>query len=153
MLVTYKPRIRINFVSAGTRFLGSLAGFEDLSTENQYSATALVWEGQRANDPGENRVSKALRLYGIPVDLCISAMPCRDPAARTKHMGLSYEVQSRMFERHHDWFRKYFRRVNDAMCAAIARQESTLSVAVYCKSGRHRSVAAVEIATHVLQNS
>ena len=66
-------------------------------------------------------------------------------------VGLSVRMQSRLLDLHSEWLRGLFSRVKKASWAAMGRRQ-TLAVAVYCKSGRHRSVAGVEIATNVLQN-
>ena len=113
--------------------------------------TTIAKQGQRSQDPGEDRVTTALQKLGIPVDFSISAMACYDPAPESTHIGLSFGIQSRMLEQHSEWFRGFFSRVKEASRAAMGQREK-LTIAVYCKSGRHRSVAGVEIATNVLQN-
>ena len=144
-------RISFSFFSVGTRFLSSFPGFDGLSERDRRDVTAIANAGQHSKDPGEDQVTRALQMLGIPVDFSISAMACHDPAADTKHIGLSFGIQSRMLELHLEWLRGFFSRVKEASRAAMGRRP-TLAIAVYCKSGRHRSVAGVEIATHVLRS-
>ena len=113
--------------------------------------TDIANDGQQSRDPGEDKVTTALQKLGIPVDFSISAMACKDPAAETTHVGLAFGIQSWMHALHSEWLRGLFSRVKEASRATMGRRQR-LAIAVYCRSGRHRSVAAVEIATHVLQS-
>ena len=83
-------------------------------------------------------------------DECISTMPMYDPAATTVHCGQAWEVQDRAFRKHKDQFRRVFQRVKEALRKAMARHQENVVIAVYCKSGCHRSVAATEITANVL---
>ena len=140
-------------MSVGTRFLNSFADYDNLRGADREDVRAIANVGRNGDDPGEDGVSWALHVLGIPVEFSVSALEMNDPAGRTNHIGKDFWIQARLFERHSPWLRSFFIRVKTALRAAMERQQKTLVIAVYCKSGRHRSVAAVDMLTRVLQNS
>ena len=108
--------------------------------------------GENSGDPGEHRVTTALQFLDIPVYFSMSCMDLHNPAAITRHIGLSFEVQSQMIGQYNWWYWDLFSRVKDAWRAKMSWHQQTLTIALYRKSGRHRSVAATEILSRVLQN-
>jgi len=92
------------------------------------------------------------RFGEYAVDECISTMPMYDPEAKTDHCGQAWEVQDRAFRTHKAQFRCVFGRVKEALRKAMAQHQENVVIAVYCKSGRHRSVATTEITSNVLQS-
>ena len=153
------PRVVITIVSVGLRFLDGSQEYRDLPWEEQNYVWWVAKEGRYARDPGEDTVASALRKLNVKmetrfgeyaVDECISTMDMYDPAAMTEHCGLAWEVQEQALRTHEARFRRVFRRVKEALRKAMAQHQENVLIAVYCKSGRHRSVATTEILANVL---
>ena len=118
--------------------------YRNLAKREQDFIWKLTNDGLHKQDPGEDTVARAFRhlLPTLAVDQCISTFSMHDPAASTKHCGLAGEVPDRAFRRHRAEFRCVFSRVKVALRKAMATRQQNVVIALYWKSGRHRSVAA-----------
>lgn len=116
---------------------------------------------------------EALGRTGVPsATLVIDARYFPDPHSQdyTRHTGVHHEIikricQHRNFESWLAWVKRQFTRahvsaVRAASCDAAVTSVSvlagtppaqSLTLAVYCRSGKHRSVAAATILSHVLR--
>ena len=94
-------------------------------------------------------------LYGPP-SVLLDAQPFHDPhAGRLKnHTGMHPENIARVIQ--HEKFREWILEARDLILDAVRRHTSEgrsgpVLVVVYCRSGKHRSVACVQIIRHALQ--
>lgn len=105
----------------------------------------------------DETLRRALRRQGEPrVDLVIDARAFPDPNAKhtTRHIGVNPEIITRIVHhRHFTWFlqdvEQQWRRAVALQRAQRSDQELSMVVAVYCRSGKHRSVAIAECLRYI----
>ena len=107
-----------------------------LTAQGKESQLALGWLRDSARPPNETQFVAALGEAGVTPDLVINCLElARDPADRTDHLGLADEV---------------FLRINESIgreiWASVAnmlneKRDVDRTIHIYCKSGRHRSLA------------
>ena len=92
-------------------------------------------------------------LLGVSeaVDDCISAFPIWDPSKDTSHTGMSATAQAGALRSNQAFVRRFFWRVKQALQRARHQRKPSGVIAIYCRSGRHRSVALGEILAHCLR--
>ena len=88
---------------------------------------------------------------GEAVDDCISAFPIWDPSKDTSHTGMSATAQAGALRSNQAFVRRFFWRVKQALQRARHQRKPSGVIAIYCRSGRHRSVALGEILAHCLR--
>jgi len=102
---------------------------------------------------GENRLQAALlRSRGFRADLVVDARGFPDPAsigAGYGHTGHHPEITQRIMN--HFNFRPWLRQVKHRFLIAASSSCSDVGLALYCRSGKHRSVATALILRHILQ--
>ena len=116
-------------------------------------------KGCEAQRGGGNRASfsddelrQALQRKGEPsVDIIVDARRFRDPHAEreTRHIGVNPTIISEMV--HHRNFKAVLLEIKQQWRDCKNAGATDLVVAVYCRSGKHRSVALAECLKHVAQ--
>ncbi|CAJ1437244.1 unnamed protein product, partial [Effrenium voratum] len=114
--------------------------------------------GGGSADVPEYLISESLSNMGFPSEIILDARMFPDPDAMhlTRHSGRHHLIISRLVQ--HRNFRVWlgiakrrFREVVTRIERRGPRSEMKLSVAVYCRRGKHRSVAAACILHHIFQ--
>ena len=84
----------------------------------------------------------------ITPDLVVNCTSLDDPAKTelSRHLGLSIDIQERIWELHPDFWQDHLAKLKVAL-----RGKKDNLIYVFCRSGKHRSVAIVEISKQVLQ--
>ena len=143
-------------VTLGTRWLPHLPvlrefGSVDEGTKKIIEKLAKEVEETRC-DPGEHRVSNAVKLLGL-VDACDESFGVfmSDPGKDTSHLGMSAEVQEALWRQNKNFFTSMFGRAQEAIKSGIRDNKRQVTMIAYCRSGRHRSVASAEILAAVLR--
>ena len=95
------------------------------------------------------RALDILPIFDAPLAECISAFGFVDPAPITAHVGLNVSIQKRL-NWHAQLIAQISQRVKNAIVKALWEGKTQAVIAIYCKSGRHRSVAMAEILAGVL---
>ena len=91
-------------------------------------------------------------------DVVVNTLPAHDPAPDTTHTGMAFSVQQRLVDCAWELlcasWAHLFKRVLEACYAARdapAGSTASVSVAFWCRSGRHRSVGFTMITAAVLE--
>ncbi len=94
-------------------------------------------------------MATALRACGWAATLVIDATPFRDPAPITGHLGTHDGIFTRIVsEQNLGLLRRIFAEVRWALRRDIGNE--TAHIAVFCRAGRHRSVALATCLAYVL---
>lgn len=99
----------------------------------------------------EDELRTALRRgVGENVDVVVDARRFPDPDAYslTRHIGVHHEIIARLVR--HRNFPRWFKGVKQQFLD-LAGATASMSMAIYCKAGKHRSVAGATILEHCLR--
>eukprot|EP00927_Polykrikos_kofoidii_P051760 TRINITY_DN45556_c0_g1_i1.p1 TRINITY_DN45556_c0_g1~~TRINITY_DN45556_c0_g1_i1.p1 ORF type:complete len:558 (-),score=101.37 TRINITY_DN45556_c0_g1_i1:107-1780(-) len=139
------PIADLEILTFGLEFL------EPVLRENCYGDAA--WK----KVPEEDLRQALMRAREPHVNVIIDARPFDDPEARslTKHSGMHPDIIARIVQhqRFGKWLHDLKSNVTWALEEANKKVQSKmplLRVAIYCKAGRHRSVAGAIILRHIL---
>lgn len=112
----------------------------------------------------EDDLRDVLKRQGLPdVDMIIDARPFPDPDAGllTHHVGIHHGIIARVVKHNNflwflksvkrEWTRALRRRRDDQVL--YSGSPPLLSIAIYCKAGKHRSVAVAVVLRHILSNA
>ena len=100
----------------------------------------------RKGGPTNWGVEQAANDCGIDGFL-VNCLPFNDPAGFNPHIGKHHSVQETLMA-HHE-FKAVLKGVKDHVQQAVGGGETTVAVAFWCRSGKHRSVAFADIVEHI----
>lgn len=107
----------------------------------------------------EHEISDALTRQNFPSDVILDArmFPDPDAALLTRHSGRHHRIITRLCQHRNfpSWLNNAKRRFKEAFMSVGKRgspSPQSLSVAVYCRRGKHRSVAAACILHHIFES-
>ena len=155
--VSEHPKPKIVLKTLGIRYLKKLPEFYEAQKCTQLVVEDFVknFESRRA-DPGADRTANMCQLLGVGtgeiggIDGCFGNFT-HDPEKETKHLGLSFTVQELQWKNHQPYYRKLFQDVQKIIREKESVSQRVITIVVYCRSGRHRSVTAAEILKAVLE--
>ena len=102
----------------------------------------------------ESEVAAALRRRGVDANLILDARDFPDPnswaLSKLGHSGRHYQIVGNLFCHRNFWY--WLKDAKARFRRELEKSPGDISVAIYCRRGKHRSVAATVILRHILES-
>ena len=91
----------------------------------------------------------------LPVSYVLNCTVMHDPFKDSTHIGFSPNIMRGVFVENQGFWKRHFKALKHLVLPKRVgtKRVGRLVIALFCKSGKHRSVAATRILAHVLQAS
>lgn len=136
------------------KILLSSFGIETLDPELTHRCQ-LLGGGARCQIP-DSEISAALRRQGADANIILDARDFPDPnswaLSQLGHSGRHYQIVANLVCHRNFWY--WLREAKTRFHRELGRCEASageFSLAIYCRRGKHRSVAALVILRHILE--